>query len=306
MKSEQLLNALNNIDDSMIEESCPFDPEEITKPVLLVNGGTGKGRKRKMRKSFLLVAVCAVLLLSGIAAYAATGGDLLKIIRHKGTDGDGETTIEYQPVEQNAVPFANLHGDIQNAPAEIKAQVDKFNAMPEMERMASSIMPEVMTKNFDTLDAAVSYIGYNQLHFPKLDYPMSDVHIDMLGCETNDGYSLSTISLDITQQYSSAPIRNCQTIATIFTEHANVSGAMILAMSEKVKLAQEQRIVDGQTFSILQTDDPDPFNEGERVLGTEVFTTDNDVAFLFHITYDKENRAEAEAIIEEWINAFKK
>ena len=43
MKSEQLLNALNDIDDSMIEESCPFDPEEITKPVLLVNGGTGKG-----------------------------------------------------------------------------------------------------------------------------------------------------------------------------------------------------------------------------------------------------------------------
>ena len=304
MKSEQLLNALNNIDDSLIEETNPFQEEEITKPVLQVTGGTGKGGKRKMRKGILLVAVCAVLLFSGVAAYAATGGDLLKIVRHKGTDGDGETTVEYQPIEKNVVPMSKLRGEIQNAPAEIKKQVDEFNAIPEMERMALSTMPDVLTKKFDTLEAAIDYIGYDQLNFPKLNYPTEDVHIDMLGCETADGYSLSTISLDTMQQYRQGGIRYYQTIATIFTENANASSAMILALSEKVKLAQEQRVADGRTFSILHTNEPDPYNEGAKVLSTEVFTTDNNVVYLFHISYDEANRADAEAVIEEWINSF--
>ena len=305
MQSEQLLNALNDIDDSLIEETYPFEREEITKPVLrVVSGGTGKGGKRKMRKCILLVAVCAVLMFGGVVAYAATGGGLLNIIRHKGTDGDGETTVEYQPLEQTVVPMSNLRGEIQNAPAEIKKQVDEFNAIPEMERMASSTMPDVLTKQFDTLEAAIDYIGYDQLNYPKLNYPMEDVHIDMLGCETANGYSLSTITLDSMQQYREGPIRFCQTIATIFTENANASSAMILAMSEKVKLAEEQRVVNGRTFSILHTSDPDPYNEGAEVLGTEVFTTDNNVVYLFHISYDEENRADAEAVIEEWINSF--
>ena len=301
MKSEQLLDALNDIDDSMIAETNPFHEEEITTPVLQVTGGTGKGGKRKMRKSILLVAVCAVFLLSGVV-YAATGGDLLNIIRNKGTDGDGETTVEY--LEKTTVLMSDLRGEIQNAPAEIQGQVEAFNALSEMERMASSVMPEALRKSFGTVEDAIAYIGYDQLNYPKINYPTESVDVDMTGCEVPDGYSLSTITMTATQQYSSDPAYFCQTLATFFTEHADANAAMRLSLSERAELAEEQRVAGGRTFSILHTNEPDPDYEGEKLLCTEVFTTENDVVFLFHIVYGEDNRTEAEAVITEWMNSF--
>ena len=301
MKSEQLLDALNDINDSMIAETNPFHEEEIITPMLQVTGGTGKGGKRKMRKSILLVAVCAVLLLSGVV-YAATGGDLLNIIRNKGTDGDGETTVEY--LEKTTVSMSDLRGEIRNAPAEIQEQVKAFNALSEMERMASSVMPEVLRKSFGTVEDAIAYIGYDQLNYPKINYPTESVDVDMTGCEVPDGYSLSTIIMTATQQYSSDPAYFCQTLATFFTEHADANSVMRLSLSERAELAEEQRVAGGRTFSILHTNEPNPDYEGEKLLCTEVFTTENDVVFLFHIVYDEDNRAEAEAVITEWMNSF--
>ena len=300
MLSEKLLDALSDIDDTMIAETNPFSEEEVTTPLLRVSGNGKKGG-RKMRRTILLVAACAVLMFSAVAAYAATGGNLLSIFKTKAPDGETETVVEYNPIEQAVVPMSALRGEIQTAPAEIQQQVDAYNALPEMQRYALSTMPEVLSKSFAKVDDAIAYIGYDQLNYPNLAYPTEQTYVDMYGCEAANGYSLAVVTLNTTMKYSVNPDYYCQSITTFFTENAGESNALRLSLTEREALATEQREVNGRTFSFLYMSGTE---DGNNLLGTDVFTTDNNVVFMFHVNYTEANRAEAEAVIEEWIAGF--
>ncbi|MCR5086208.1 MAG: hypothetical protein K6B39_02310 [Lachnospiraceae bacterium] len=42
-----------------------------------------------------------------------------------------------------------------------------------------------------------------------------------------------------------------------------------------------------------------------RKMFTDVFLTEDNIVFTFHITYSEDNRAEAETVITQWMNSFR-
>ena len=324
MKEEQLIDALGKIDDAFIAESNPFAE---TGPSFVIQGEAKRETKAsspRRRRNMFLIAVCAVLLLSSIAAYAAGGvKGLLRILRENGTDGDGTTTVEYTTIEDVKIPMSAFHGEIKNAPKEIKKQYDDFLKLPEMQRFASSKLPTSLYKSFATVEEALDYIGYAGMVYPNLEYPKERIGIEIQGyspvdaelseqgsmlsseyekAKAEEEYSLEMFTLMVDMKYDSASDCFCQSWATFFTENAGPLCSTRIGLSEKAKLATEERTAGGRTFSLLHVEEPD---SGKKLLFTDVFLTEDNIVFTFHITYSEDNRAEAETVITQWMNSFR-
>ena len=327
MKNEQLLDALNNIDDEMLLESNPFEEAALSDSLEAVAGDKAKKANPRRRRRFLVFAACAVLLLGSLGAYAAGGGGVFNIKTEKSDDGKGETTVEYTTIEDVKLPMSAFRGDIKNAPKEIRKQYDDFMALPEMQRWASSNSPMFLSKHFSMIDDAERYIGYDKLAFPKISYPATDISVQMSGyspvdeklkvqgemlsseyekAKASEEFSLSMVTLEVDMQYSADPDFFCQSFAHFFTEHAGANYAYRMSLSEKVKLAQEQRTVNGREFSILNVDPREADEYSTELMFTDVFWTENNVVYSLHIVYDEGRREKAEEVITEWMNSFPK
>ena len=309
MKKDQLIDAIGKLDDTLFSEIEASMQSERTAVAGADTESRGVSKPRFKKRRFVLVALAAVMLIGGAAAFGAGGlSGLLKI--GKTDDGGREqTTAEY-------IPF----GDVRVDPSLITGRInDALAEMPERVRNAQpfdNVMPNAILRRFATIDDALGYVGYKNMVFPRLDYECVSVQTEGYGIAAaeldaavreaagldSEAYVLSDVSIGVTQKYRSNPDYCFQTIAYLCTDYVKEAPVRIHMVLENAKTATDQKTVNGRTITILRTNTTD-LAEGHQ-LATSVFWQENDVLFCFHIVYNEECRDEAERVADEWMHSF--
>ena len=210
------------------------------------------------------------------------------------------------------------YGDARVSASEIRGGINKLlEEIPERTRkhqVYDSWMPNVVSRNFENVDEAVDFIGYEKIFFPKLNYPCEGITVVATGVPKDDSipfervsddeeYLLGEVSMNAIQRYHSDPDYWFETMTHIFTEHsASDKNAVTMGYSNKAEFSAEERKVGERTFSILYEEDPH-FYEGYRKK-IEVFWQERGVFYMFHIVYGEELCEEAERIAQKWMESF--
>ena len=293
MNKKQLIDALGQLDDSVYAGTDTVNVLPGGK-----TAGTGSGASRRRR--IFLLAAAAVLVIGGtaIAAPLLRGGTLKP--EKETVDGKDYNSFKYETGEVSGVRLSEITGSVLDSMKEIPERVK--NASP-----ADSVMPEYITKRFTSLEQAVSYVGYAKLFFPRLDYAYTDIRAEVLGAraEGTEEYVPGTITLYATQQEEASGIR-FETIVSIFTEANPLDSKDIRLDGFPTETAYEtaEQVVNGRTFSILkQKNLSDPAG---WQLSTDAFWQENGITYMFHIVYNEDTAADAERIVNQWMNAFPK
>ena len=309
MKNDQLIDAIGKLDDTLFSEiEASMQTERtVVRDATFESQGASKPRFRTRR--FVLVALAAVMLIGGAAALSAGSlGGFLKIGK-TGTGGEEQKTAEYVPFEDVRINPSLITGSILDALKDIPERVRNY-------QLHDSIMPNALLKGFDTLDDALDYVGYANMIFPRLDYECAGVYTEGYGVSAaeldesvreaagldSEEYVLSDVSIVLTQKYHSNPDYYFSTFACLCTNYVKDDPVRIRMILDNAATATDQKTVNGRTFSILHTNDPD-HSEGYR-LATDVFWQENDIIFFFHIVYNEDCRDDAERVADEWMHSF--
>ncbi len=299
MKKDQLIDAIGKLDDTLFSEIEASMQNERSSETGLTVVSRNAGRSPLRKRRFVLVALAAVLLIGGAAAYTTNGfGGLLRI-GQTNEEGRAQKTVEY-------VPF----GDVRINPSLITGEINEdLKEIPERVRNyqpTDSIMPNALLRRYSTLDEALNYVGYTNMIFPRLNYEYVSIATEGYGISTDgsdsEAYGLSDVSVEVTQKYHSNPDYYFQCNAYLCTENVEDEPVRIRMILDSAETATEQKTVNGRTFSILRTNDPSL--NVDHQLATDVFWQENDIIFYFHIVYNEECRADAERVADEWMHSF--
>lgn len=309
MKKDQLIDAIGKLDDTLFSEIEASMQSERTAATCTTGVSQGASKNHFRKRRFVLIALAAVLLIGGAAAFGTDGfGGLIKIGKTT-EDGKEQTTLEYIPYGDVRVDPALITGKINDALKEIPERVRNY-------KVYDSMSPNALLKRYDTLDEALDYVGYKKMIFPRLDYEYANIATEGYGIRTDgidvwgqeeeglnsEDYVLSDVSVETTQKYHSNPEYYFQTFAYLRTKYIKDEPVRIRLILENAKTATEQKTVNGRTFSILRSNDPSL--NADHQLATDVFWQENDIIFYFHIVYNEECRADAERVADEWMHSF--
>ena len=230
MNRDQLLNAIGNVDESMLTEMEDLrrSGRVVTLPAQSEDT-VHVGRKPRRRFAVCLVA-CLVLALGGITYAAASllsGGDLTvrdmpqdeldEIINNIGGVsvrwGDESApadlpvpavgvNIQYTVPQDLRIPYTSFTGNVLNCAAEFDEHNCLFMEDPDGGNYSHFAFDK---KNLPSVDAGKQYIGYAGLKFPTVSLPQNDVSVEVYGTRTQNG---ETVNDEIWRIYLNARFNN--------------------------------------------------------------------------------------------------
>lgn len=230
MNRDQLLNAIGNVDESMIDEMEQLrrSAKVVTLPSQTENASPVA--KKRSRRFVVCLVACLVLALGGIAYAAASllsGGDLTvrdmpqdeldEIINNIGGVsmrwGDESAPadfpvpavgvkIQYTVPQDLRIPYTSFTGDVLNCAAEFDEHNCSFLEDPDGGNYSHFSFDK---KNLPSVDAGKQYIGYAGLKFPTVSLPQDDVSVEVYGTRTQNG---ETVNDEIRRIYLIACFNN--------------------------------------------------------------------------------------------------
>ena len=214
MNREQLLNAIGNVDESMIDEMEQLRRSAKVVTLPAQSEDTVQVARKPRRRFVVCLVACLVLALGGIGYAAASylfGGDLSVTDVSQAEIAEffnnGDVSVEWEAItgkeftlpgvgirmqftvpEDLRVPLSNITGDVRNCADEF----DEENCF-----RSEGETPGVSTFSFDknhfsTVDAAKQYVGYTGFKFPTVSLPLADVSVSVSGVQTQNGDAVDT------------------------------------------------------------------------------------------------------------------
>ena len=297
MNKKQLIDAIGQLNDSVFAGTEAFDPASETR---LSTGTESRGGMRKGRRIFLLAAA-AVLLIGGTALAAPLlRGATLRLEKEE-IDGEEYYSFRYETDEDARVSVSEIQGDVLADMEGIPERIAKH-------RPFDSMAPNAVIRRFNTVDEAISYIGYKDIIFPTLDYDYESVHTEVLGTNPDgtDRYVPGFISLQTTQKYTGASTLYIQVCAQIRTDACPADRSVLnVALSPNAAVCSTEEVtVNGRTFTVVRQKNESPDPGWDRM--TEVYWLENGISYLLSIPHPEADAEYAEQIVTEWMNSFPK
>ena len=294
MNKKQLIDAIGQLNDSVFAGTEAIDAGSETR----FAATESRGGMKRGRKVFLLAAA-AVLLIGGTALAAPLlRGGTLKNEKEK-IDGKDYNEFHYETNEDTRVRVSDIKGSV----------LEDMKAIPE--RVANyspidSVTPETVMKRFNSLDDALSYIGYAKFFFPRLDYSFESVYTQVIGAKPDgsEEYVPGYITLQTTQKYTGTSTLHFNLSASIRTDALPAEGSVINVSMFPTETAYsaEEVTVNGRTFTVVKQKN-ESFGSGWEMM-TEVYWLENGVSYLLTVPYAEADAECAEQLVNEWMNSF--
>ena len=312
MKNEELLaDAIGGLDEELLISVNRKRGMEDTNKLVVVKNEPRTEKKRSVKKFWLPLTACPVLILSLAAAGAAA---LVRGLRVGETE-NGEKTVEYIPDSYDCVPLSELTGDVVNTPARMKQQLLLYLAgepIPAEGTSSEDIItfnvttPGALYQPFATIDAAEAYVGYSGIHMPRIAQSAVQLGVYASGAtegglmSANEDSEFELMLVGIVAGYRVGEMCNAVSCAVIQLGDQYQSGPLVYMDSQDLTFAQETKVVGTREFSILRIE---PEFEG-GFTSVSVYWNENKVLYTLQLSYGAEDTAAAEALITEWMNAF--
>ena len=294
MNKKQLIDAIGQLNDSVFAGMEAIDSASETR-FAATESRSGMKRGRKV----FLLAAAAVLLIGGTALAAPLlRGATLRLEKEE-IDGEDYYTFHYETDEDTRVSVSKIQGDVLADMEDIPERVANHKPFDSMD-------PTAVIKRFNTIDEALSYIGYGDLIFPKLDYDYESIHTEVSGTKPDgsDRYVPGFIFLQTTQKYSDASSLHFEVIAHIRTDAEPADSSVFnVAMAPTATVCSAEEVtVNGRTFTVVKQKN-ESLDRGWE-LSTEVYWLENGVSYLLNVIYAEADAECAEQLVNEWMNSF--
>lgn len=286
MKNKRIIDSWNQIESDLVTE------DKMLRTILENRKGILK-KTRVSRKTFVTAIVCLAIFLSGTMVVFAmmTSGGMLHLIKGN-PQSDNNTDIVFEVnTDEMKVEMDEITGDVKEAGPIIKKQIKTYDPL-------SSQAPEIYTRNFKSVKKAIEYIGYENLNLPVINGRNERIEVSTLG--EADG---NITFIDLTVNYETDSTVSMFEVARIYTEfYQNDTYLKITSFSddfEGVNYTSRKIIKNGREFDVVNSS---PYENGW--LDQSVFWQENKVTYFLSIRYQNKDQAEADKIMNEWMNGF--
>lgn len=271
----KVLDAVGGIDMSVIEEV------------------QDRHEKRRMNLWKRRLAVACTILFVGIAGttvFAVLSSSGILVFRQTNPDSDKKTAVDFVVDGTHKVPLASITGKIRECKDLIAEQVKEYD-------MLYSSDPQQVSREFQKIEDAIGYIGYEGLTWPKVENENPSVNVTVYGSEEGD---IQEIQLE--SRFRVNDEMDAVTDAWIFTEESEEEmGTGIDSFSgyfEGVNYSGNSVIENGRSFLVT---DPVSMN-GWYV--RMAFWQENGVIYTFYVRYKEVKEKEADELVTRWMQAF--
>ena len=316
MNRDQLLKAIGDADEAMLRETellrnAPGSTSKLTEI-------TKAGRPAR-RRLIIVLAACMVLALGSVAAYASG------IFRNSGSvttgqDPEGNATYFFEPNEDMRLPLTAFTGDVTNSTAYMYEYWQRSRGVefsyPDRRNGTLGIStdctlpPFEHVQNFDTMEDAAAYIGYDKIVIPGFvqDNTPDWIYVCALGSDDNwipdtdiePDFELGCVSINAKYYFSDMFI-----ILTdyMISEAAPEPRAVQLVTAPNTQLTPAVEVMNDRAFQVITEDHP-AFDPG--YVQKEYIWAEDKVEYHLTIRYRADEQDKANTVIYDWMNSFGK
>lgn len=312
MKPQDITDSLGTMDDGFLTEVDELRTRKERETDTVQNNP----------KKFLLpfAATLLVLVVFGGVAYAMNGFSwdfhFTKADSTNQSSFDDETSgyqVSIDPIVSR-IPLKEIKGKVTEAKKRIPEQF--ANTTP-----LSSYYPGHFCKSFDSVEDALTYIGYQGLKQPKLEEMPGNVEVNVLGSKEG---SLYQISLDVSclsnsgyskgfsakLHYSSSTLLYLENadedqplepaIRTDYgTTRIDEHGNTVLDHTSAQNISYETKVVNHREFLVISV----PTDSDGRAM-IDVIWQENRAIYTLHLAFLEECQSDAETLMLAWMNQF--
>lgn len=292
MRADVLYNYISNIDSALLKEAEEFSFKE---------------RRRKHTLMWMAVAAACILLCS-FWVYAAV--DLFSVEEDELMDGLEVISVN---VKVSKIPLNEIKGEVNEASEIIKKNHENTEE--------SELVPNFYSRDFDSLQEALNYVGYDKARMPNT--PLEDTKTSIWINGQEDGrINEICITNYKTYEYKHNPDKK----VFIKTPHGyNVKVPCSVAFSNQIYMITDAYTENEITLNYSK----EMFGDIEEIDTKEITTqkgitcliidsprkrlgsnfivcyiTIENVIYVFDVDYTDEGRFQAIELIKEWANGF--
>ena len=260
-----------------------LDKMELVDPAYVEAADAVRKGRNLRRIRWVVIAACLCLLIGTTTVLAATGlgTKVLRIFKsHEESGYELSAEIVKFPVEE-------LKGDIREVSELIKQQYASYQ--PTM-----SSFPGSLERAFKTRDEACNYIGFDRIKRLQLNAEEGQTILRVDGTANGDFNSVS-----VETGYTAGDIR-MQFFTNIYTENAEGEITIGAFTTEKVDFTETfYTTKNGKTLHIIEES---ALNSG--YLSKDGYLVEDGVLYLLHISYQKKDADQADALLKQWADLF--
>ena len=325
MNRDRFFDALGGIDENMLKETELLrQSADGTSLKLNTSEDTSSktvaftGRRPAKRRLIFVLAACLVLALGSVAVASGIFRSSGSVTT--GTDEDGNPTYCFEPTEDMRLPLSAFTGEVQNVPTYLyeywqrsrgvefsypdrrigtKGFVEDYDAQP-FQHM----------QNFDTIEEAAAYIGYDKIVIPEFAKTHTPDWLYVSAMGTDPDWSPDS-DIEPNFELSSMSIRGKYYFGDMFivledlliTEKCPESRAIQLVIAPDTQLSSQIEVANDRAFQVVGVDHP-VFDAG--YVEKEYIWAEDKVEYHLTIRYRADEQDKANTVIYDWMNSFGK
>lgn len=314
MNRNQFLDAIGGMDETMLRETEQLRtaPEGTSSKVTEITA-----RRPAKRRLIIVLAACMVLALGSVAAYAS-GLFRLSGSVTTGQDEDGNPTYYFEPNEDMRLPLSAFTGDVMNSPAYMYEYWQRSRGVefsyPDRRIGTRGFVsdfnfpPFQHVQNFDTMEDAKAYIGYDRIAIPSFVNGNTPdwIIVSVLGTD-NDWIPDTDIEpdfqigcMEIYAKYYFGDMFITLTDYMITEVYPNPR-AIELVTTPDMQLSTTIEVMNDRAFQVITEDYPG-FDSG--YVQKHYIWAEDKVEYHLTIRYRRTEQEKANTVIFDWMNSF--
>ncbi len=244
-------------------------------------------QKRRPVRRVLIAAVCAVLLLGTLTAFAASGaGTALLAKFRKGEDGAFESGYD---ISAQLTPFPEdaLTGDIREVPALIRRQIEETTVW-------SNWLPNNYVREFETAAQALEYVGLEELQPIRWAVKETGTTLSVFGGKRGE-----IVTVSIMTSLREGDVR-LQAQASLRTENDSADAAFGVRTTEDVDYTEETfTAAGGFTCHVIRSTALESGN-----VTYDAYLVRAGILYTLHAAYPPSAAPLADELLHTWADQF--
>ena len=291
MKNEKIIEAWNTIQlkddaDARIKRKIYADTYEKKEDKYL-------NRFIKSAAFVPTIIILALLIIvgAGTVVYAALSSNGKLILFKANEQSEKNSDVIFMLDDSVRVKMEDITGEIVECEDIIAEQIEKYD-------MFSSQSPYEVEKTFETIEAAINYVGYDRLTWPAIKEKIDEVKVTVF---TEEKDTIQKIKLN--SNYALTGEIEAHTEAIIFTDsYDGEIGTGLTSYSEwfeGVDFSFETVYENGREFCIVSSGEFE-----NRWIVKCVYWQENNVIYTLNIRYKEVDSGKIIELVNRWMCSF--
>lgn len=291
MKNEKIIEAWNTIQlkdgaDARIKRKIYADTYEKKEDKYL---------NRFIKSAAFIPTIITLALLiivgAGTVVYATLSSNGKLILFKANEHSEKNSDVIFILDDSVRVKMEDITGEIVECEDIIAEQIEKYD-------MFSSQSPYEVEKTFETIEAAINYVGYNRLTWPAIKEKIDEVKVTVFSEEKD---TIQKIKLN--SNYALTDEMEAHTEAIIFTDtYDGEIGTGLTSYSEwfeGVDFSSETVNENGREFYVVSSSEFE-----NRWLVKCVYWQENNVIYTLNIRYKGVDSGKINDLVNRWMCSF--